>query len=101
MFTSLDGLNKAFESKTRLGIMSVLMVNDTVDFSTLKSLLGLTDGNLASHTRALEDMGYIQCQKRFIGRKPNTTFQVTQAGSQAFKAHLQALEDLIKGTTGQ
>lgn len=101
MFTNLDGLNKAFESKTRLGIMSVLMVNDTVDFFTLKSLLGLTDGNLASHTRALEDMGYIQCQKRFIGRKPNTTFQVTQAGSQAFKAHLQALEDLIKGTTGQ
>jgi len=101
MFTNLDGLNKAFESKTRLGIMSVLMVNDTVDFSTLKSLLGLTDGNLASHTRALEDMGYIQCQKRFIGRKPNTTFQVTQAGSQAFNAHLQALEDLIKGTTGQ
>ena len=101
MFTNLDGLNKAFESKTRLGIMSVLMVNDTVDFSTLKSLLGLTDGNLASHTRALEDMGYIQCEKRFVGRKPNTTFQVTLAGSQAFKAHLQALEDLIRDTSRQ
>jgi DNA-binding MarR family transcriptional regulator len=98
MNISIDNLNKAFESKTRLGIMSVLMVNESVDFSTLKSLLNLTDGNLASHTRALEEMGYIQCEKRFIGRKPNTTFQITQSGSQAFKAHLQALEALIQGT---
>ncbi|MDY6289459.1 MAG: transcriptional regulator [Bacteroidales bacterium] len=89
---SLDGLNKAFESKARLGIMSVLMVNESADFATLKQLLSLTDGNLASHTRALEELGYIQCEKRFIGRKPNTSFSVTQAGSQAFKAHLKALE---------
>lgn len=95
----LDNLNKAFESKTRLGIMSVLMVNESVDFTTLKSLLNLTDGNLASHTRALEEMGYIQCEKRFIGRKPNTTFQVTQSGSEAFKAHLEALEALIQGAS--
>ncbi len=92
----LDGINKAFESKARLGIMSVLMVNEAVDFSTLKSLLGLTDGNLASHTRALEEMGYIQVEKRFAGRKPNTTYSVTKAGSKAFKEHLQALEDFFK-----
>ena len=95
----LDNLNKAFESKARLGIMSVLMVNESVDFTSLKSLLNLTDGNLASHTHTLEEMGYIQCEKRFIGRKPNTTFQITQAGSQAFKAHLEALESLIQGAT--
>ena len=93
----LDGINKAFESRTRLGIMSVLMVNESADFSTLKSLLSLTDGNLASHTRALEELGYIQCEKKFVGRKPNTSFSVTKAGSDAFKAHLQALEDFIKG----
>lgn len=92
----LDGLNKAFESKARLGIMSVLMVNESVDFSSLKQLIGLTDGNLASHTRALEEMGYISAEKKFVGRKPNTSYAVTQAGSQAFKAHLQALEDLLK-----
>ncbi|MCQ2294509.1 MAG: transcriptional regulator [Bacteroidales bacterium] len=92
----LDGLNKAFESKARLGIMSVLMVNESVDFSSLKQLIGLTDGNLASHTRALEEMGYISAEKKFVGRKPNTSYTVTQAGSQAFKAHLQALEDLLK-----
>lgn len=93
----LDGINKAFESKARLGIMSVLMVNESADFSTLKSLLSLTDGNLASHTRALEELGYIQCEKRFIGRKPNTTFVATEAGSKAFRAHLQALEDFLNG----
>lgn len=101
MIQGLDGINKVFESKARLGIMSVLMVNESVDFSTLKSLLNLTDGNLASHTRSLEELGYIQCEKRFIGRKPNTTFTVTKAGSEAFKAHLQALEDFLKGSTEQ
>ena len=96
MIPQLDGLNKAFESKARLGIMSVLMVNESMDFPTLKSLLGLTDGNLASHTRTLEDMGYIQCEKRFIGRKPNTSFCITQSGSQAFKSHLAALESFLQ-----
>lgn len=92
----LDGINKAFESKARLGIMSVLMVNERVDFTTLKSLLALTDGNLASHTRALEELGYIRCEKRFVGRKPNTSFQITPAGSDAFKAHLKALEGFLE-----
>ena len=90
-----SAINKAFESKARLGIMSVLMVNESVDFSTLKSLLGLTDGNLASHTRALEELGYIQTEKRFVGRKPNTSFTVTQVGSRAFKEHLHALEEFF------
>ena len=64
----LENINKAFESKARLGIMSILIVNESVDFVTLKNLLDLTDGNLASHTRSLEELGYIQCQKQFIGR---------------------------------
>lgn len=98
MLSTFNDINKAFESKARLGIMSVLMVNESVDFSTLKQLLGLTDGNLASHTRALEELGYIQCEKRFIGRKPNTSFSVTQAGSKAFKAHLKALEQFLSQT---
>ena len=69
MIANLDGLNKAFESKIRLGIMSVLMANESVDFTTMKSLLELTDGNLASHARSLEELGYIRCEKKFIGRK--------------------------------
>lgn len=94
--TILEGLNKTFESKIRLGIMSVLVANESADFATLKSLLGLTDGNLASHTRSLEEAGYIRCEKKFIGRKPNTTYIITQSGREAFTAHINALEKFLK-----
>ena len=92
----LDGLNKVFESKIRLGIMSVLVANGSADFATLKSLLDLTDGNLASHTRSLEEAGYLSCEKKFVGRKPNTTYMVTDAGREAFAAHISALERFLK-----
>lgn len=91
----LENINKAFESRVRLGIMSVLMVEDKVNFNTLKETLQLTDGNLASHLRALEEAAYLQVEKQFVGRKPNTTYQATNAGREAFKNHLDALEQLI------
>ncbi|QMU30904.1 winged helix-turn-helix domain-containing protein [Adhaeribacter radiodurans] len=91
----LENINKAFESKVRLGIMSVLLVQEKVDFNTLKETLQLTDGNLASHLRALEEAEYLRVEKQFVGRKPNTTYYPTYAGSKAFKNHLDALEQLI------
>ncbi|MCX2741057.1 winged helix-turn-helix domain-containing protein [Pontibacter anaerobius] len=91
----LENINKAFESRARLGIMSVLMVEDKVDFNTLKETLQLTDGNLASHLRALEEAEYLRVEKQFVGRKPNTTYHATDAGREAFKSHLDALEQLI------
>jgi DNA-binding HxlR family transcriptional regulator len=91
-----NNFDKAFENKVRLGVMSALMVNDTMDFNALKELLDLTDGNLASHLKALEKVDYIQVKKQFIGRKPNTRYQATKAGKKAFDAHLNALESLIK-----
>lgn len=91
----LDNINKAFESRVRLGIMSVLMVEERVDFNTLKDTLQLTDGNLASHLRALEEAAYLRVEKQFIGRKPNTTYQATDTGREAFNSHLDALEQLI------
>jgi DNA-binding MarR family transcriptional regulator len=93
----LEHLNKAFESKARLGIMSALMVNDRLDFNALKELLDLTDGNLASHLKALEEGQYVEVQKQFVGRKPNTTYRATDAGRKAFAEHLKALEKLISG----
>lgn len=93
----IQDLNKAFENRIRLGIMSALTVNDFVDFNALKELLDLTDGNLASHTRALEDLGYIAVEKSFIGRKPNTRFSITPKGREAFEKHLNALEKIVKG----
>ncbi|GAB3888334.1 winged helix-turn-helix domain-containing protein [Spirosoma agri] len=92
----LAQFNKAFESKARLNIMSVLMVNDSMSFNAFKELLGLTDGNLATHLRALEESGYVSVQKQFIGRKPNTTYSTTDTGRQAFADHLNALEEFIR-----
>ena len=96
MKISIDGLNKAFESRIRLGIMSALAVNDTLDFNSLKDLLDVTDGNLASHLKALEKEDYISLEKSFVGRKPNTRYFVTSQGKKAFNDHLKALEKLIK-----
>ena len=93
----ISNINKAFESRVRLGIMSVLVVNDTVDFNSLKELLDVTDGNLASHINALEKINYLAVHKQFVGKKPNTTYSVTKEGRKAFSAHLDALERLIKG----
>ena len=92
----IDDLNKAFESRIRLGIMSVLMVNDWVDFNTLKELLNITDGNLASHITALEKMNYVQIKKQFVGKKPNTSYGITKKGKKSFGDHLDALENLLK-----
>ena len=92
----LENFNKAFESKARLGIMSVLMVNEFLSFNSLKELLNLTDGNLATHLRALEESNYLNVQKQFIGRKPNTTYTATEAGKKAFEDHLSDLEQFIR-----
>lgn len=90
-------LNKVFDSRIRLGIMSALLVNDEVNFNDLKELIQVTDGNLASHLKTLEEQEYIKVHKGFVGRKTNTTYSVTKAGEKAFKTHLDALEKMIRG----
>lgn len=92
----IQNINKAFDHRIRLGIMSVLMVNESADFNMLKELLGVTDGNLASHTKALENENYIMIEKQFIGKKPNTRYIATTAGKKAFQEHIEALEKLIQ-----
>lgn len=97
MKNPIAALNKIFDSRIRLGVMSVLIVNEAASFNELKQLLDLTDGNLASHLNTLEQAEYIKVQKSFIGRKTNTTYNITALGKQSFKAHLDALEKMIKG----
>ena len=92
----LQKFNKIFESKIRLGLMSVLVANESMSFNELKDLLELTDGNLASHLRALEDAQYLQVQKQFAGRKPLTTYRSTEIGQRAFAVHLSVLENMIR-----
>lgn len=96
MKISLDQFDKAFENRVRLQVMSILAVNENYDFNSLKELLGVTDGNLASHLKALEKEQYIKVEKSFIGRKPNTKYAATEKGLNAFRKHLGALENLIK-----
>ena len=92
MKNPINGLNKIFDNRIRLGVMSVLMVNEEINFNDLKQMLEVTDGNLATHLVNLEDKGYIKVHKGFIGRKTNTTYAVTKAGEKAFTDHISALE---------
>src|SRR5580704_5125333 len=100
MKNPIGHLNKIFDSRIRLGVMSILSVNEEINFNDLKQLLQLTDGNLASHLANLEENGFIKVHKGFIGRKTNTTYSITKAGEKAFKEHLQALENIIRGMGG-
>ncbi len=84
------------DNRIRLGIMSMLMVNDWVGFGSFKEHLGLTDGNLASHLKVLEKESYVELRKEFVGRKPKTSYAATLLGRKAFNDHLSALEELLK-----
>ncbi len=92
----ISQLNKIFDSRIRIGIMSALMVNEEVSFNDIKATLDVTDGNLATHLKTLEESQYLKVKKGFIGRKTNTTYTVTKAGEKAFRSHLDALEQIIK-----
>lgn len=94
----INNLNKLFDSRVRLGIMSALMVNDEINFNELKTLLDISDGNLASHVKALEENKIVKVEKGFIGRKTNTTYKLTKYGEKTFKAHIEALEKMINST---
>jgi len=96
MKNEIEKLNKIFDSRIRIGIMSILMVNEQINFIELKELMEATDGNLASHLKTLEDNGFIKIQKGFIGKKTNTVYSVTKAGEKAFRSHLDALEKIIR-----
>jgi DNA-binding MarR family transcriptional regulator len=91
-----DNLDKVLEHRVRLQIMSVLVTNDSYDFNSLKELLNVTDGNMASHIKALEKEKYVLVNKTFVDRKPNTRYKASEKGKNAFKKHLDALEAVVK-----
>jgi len=97
MKNPITGLNKVFDNRIRLGVMSVLMVNEEINFNNLKQMLEVTDGNLATHIVNLEENNYIKVKKGFIGKKTNTTYSITRTGEKAFTDHITALESMIKG----
>jgi DNA-binding MarR family transcriptional regulator len=91
-------LNKVIHQNARLGIMSILMASDEVDFNYLKDRLKLTDGNLSSHLSLLEKEKYIKIKKKFVKKKPKTLCQMSDKGRQAFKEYLENLEKIIRST---
>ena len=91
----LKDLDKAFESRIRLGIMSALYINKYLNYKELRELLSVTDGNLATHLKSLEIKGYIRYKKEFLDRKPNTKYSATPAGKKAFNKHIKAIEKLL------
>jgi DNA-binding MarR family transcriptional regulator len=97
MKNPINGLNKVFESRIRLGVMSILMVNEEISFNDLKQMLEVTDGNLATHLVNLEENRFIKVKKGFIGKKTNTTYSITRSGERTFNEHISALENMIKG----
>ena len=96
MKNPFDSLDKVLEHSARLQIVSVLMANESSDFNSIKELLSLTDGSLATHIKALEREKYISVIKSFVDRKPNTKYKATERGRSAFKKHLEAMEEVIK-----
>lgn len=97
MNNPISGLNKIFDNRIRLGVMSLLVLHEAISFNDLKGLLEVTDGNLATHLVTLEEEGFLKVHKGFIGRKTNTTYAITKAGEKAFTEHIAALEKMIKG----
>src|ERR1700754_533114 len=97
MKNPITGLNKIFDNRIRLGVMTVLVINKEISFNDLKQMLEVTDGNLATHLVNLEENGFIKVHKGFIGKKTNTTYAVTKSGEKAFTEHINALENMIKG----
>ena len=95
MKNPIELLNKTFDSRVRLGIMSALIVNTSINFNDLKELIEVTDGNLASHLKTLEEKQFIKVEKGFLGRKTNTTYSITKPGIKAFRQHLDGLEKMI------
>lgn len=96
MKSPFENLDKVLEHRVRLQIVSVLMANESYDFNSLKELLKVTDGNLATHVKALEKEKYISTNKSFIDKKPNTKYKATDKGRIAFRKHLDALEEVLK-----
>ncbi len=93
-------LNETIHQPVRLQIMAALVAldpSDDVDFTYLRDLLGVTDGNLGAHLRKLEDAGYIAVNKTFVERKPRTYVAATAEGRKAFQEHVTALESILKG----
>ena len=97
----VEELDPTLHERGRLAIVSVLAAVDGLTFTELRDSLGMTDGNLSVHLQKLEDRGYIAIAKQFVGRRPQTSCQLTRPGRQAFVRYLDHLEALVHQARGR
>lgn len=91
-----DKIDEVIHQRVRLGIVSSLAGVESLEFAQLKELLGLTDGNLATHARVLEEAGYLAVEKQFKGRKPQTIYRLTDRGRQSFAEYVEYLGKILQ-----
>ena len=90
-----NGLDTAVHGPVRLGVLTALQMDGSLDFTTLKKRLNVADGALGLHLAKLEEIGYVSCRKAFVGRRPRSTYRIAPRGRKAFAVYLDAMQRLI------
>ena len=90
-----NGLDTAVHGPIRLGAMTALQIDGQLDFTTLKKRLHVTDGSLGVHLQKLEEIEYIKSKKAFVGRRPKTTYRLTQTGKRALRKYFDSMQKLL------
>ncbi len=93
---TLAGIDRVLHERIRLAISTILFHRGEVSFNTLKRVLKTSEGNLATHLRTLEQAGYVEVKKRFVGRKPQTTYELTDRGIKAYREYLKTLTKILQ-----
>jgi DNA-binding MarR family transcriptional regulator len=96
-----NGLDTAVHGPVRLGVLTALQMDGPLNFTTLKKRLAVTDGVLGLHAQKLEEAGYIRSEKAFVGRRPNTTYHLTEQGRRAFIGYLETMRRLLDAVRGE
>lgn len=96
----ISGLDDVIHGRVRLGIVAYLASAEVADFTELKDVLEVTQGNLSIHLRKLEEAGYVSIDKSFVGRKPLTRLRLTDTGRAAFANYLKAMGQLVEQAGG-
>jgi DNA-binding MarR family transcriptional regulator len=91
-------LDRVIHEKGRLAIMSMLAASPELSFTEMRDTLKMTDGNLTTHIRTLQEAGYVSVTKSFQNNRPLTTCSLTSAGKKAFTGYINLLEEIIQQT---
>lgn len=101
MAIDFNGLDTAVHGPIRLGVLTALQIDGPLDFTTLKKRLSVADGALGLHLRKLEEVGYLDCRKAFVGRRPKSTYRITSAGRTALADYLRTMQQVIDAVAKQ